>query len=195
VIDRDASASTRLRARAAARRDVRWVPGLLLVLAGAAQAEDASPLRDALLAEFDREPGPIRYFAAQADLNGDGRPERIVYVAGPMVCGTGGCSTLVFTEEAGRLRLVSTINLTRPPIVAAETSTAGWRDLVVRVSGGGILPGSGALLRFDGQTYPFNSSVAPALRLEADIPGTVLIARFESFTEGERLVPGPDEDN
>ncbi len=188
---RGTSASTPVPPKRAA---LRGLCGLLLVLAGAAQAGDATPLEEALLAEFDRELGPIRYFEAQTDLNGDGRPETIVHVVGPMVCGTGGCSTLVFTESDGRPRLVSTINLTRPPIVAAETSTGGWRDLVVRVSGGGIIPGYGALLRYDGETYPFNSSVAPAERLDAEVAGTVLIAPFESFTEGRLLVPGPGED-
>jgi len=71
-----------------------------------------------------------------------------------MVCGTGGCDTFVFVQEESGLRLVSRTSVTRPPIVVASTTTQGWRDVVVRVSGGGIIPGYDALLRFDGRTYP-----------------------------------------
>lgn len=136
--------------------------------------------------------GPVHYFAKQADLNGDGRPELIVHVAGPMVCGTGGCNTIVFTQDGEDLREVASISVTRPPIVVAETSSNGWRDLVVQVSGGGMLPGHSALLRFDGSSYPANPTVEPAEPLEQDVTGETAIPDFESFTEGELLRAGAD---
>ena len=37
---------------------------------------------------------PTRYLAGTSDLNGDGRPELLVHLVGPMACGTGGCPTL-----------------------------------------------------------------------------------------------------
>ena len=134
--------------------------------------------------------GDTRYFAKAIDLNGDGRPEVVVHLAGPMVCGTGGCDTLVLSPEGPGLRLVTRISVTRPPIVAAETTSDGWRDLVVHVSGGGILPGQDALLRFDGRTYPENPTVAPAQPVEGSVQGMMLIEPFQSYTEGRRLGDG-----
>jgi hypothetical protein len=167
----------------------------LAVLGGCA----ASPQQDTASAQLAKEldqvlgdiPGPIHYFAKQVDLNGDGRPEIIAHVAGPMVCGTGGCNTLVFAQDDQSLRLVSNIPVTRPPIVVATTTTQGWRDLIVRVSGGGILPGHDARLRFDGRTYPANPTVPPAEPLKAPASGEVAIPAFASFTEGRLLRAGP----
>lgn len=137
-------------------------------------------------------PGPIHYVAQQADLNADGRPETIVHVAGPMVCGTGGCNTAVFTPDGGGLKAVAWISVTRPPIAAAETTTNGWRDLVVHVSGGGIIPGYDARLRYDGTTYAANPTVPPAERLPRAAPRTVLIPEFQSFA-GARLLRSAED--
>ena len=137
--------------------------------------------------------GPIHYFAAQTDLNGDGRDEWVVHVAGPMVCGTGGCSTYVFTPGAsGALQLVGATSVSRPPVIAARESTGGWRDLLVSVSGGGVLPGHVARLRFDAATgtYPPNASTAPAAAPGAGTAGELLISDFESFAEGMPLHAG-----
>ena len=132
-------------------------------------------------------PGPIHYFAARVDLDGDRTPEWIVHVAGPSVCGTGGCDTLVFKEKEKQLELVTRITVTRPPIVVAETRTEGWRDLMVHVRGGGILPGHDARLRYDGRTYPTNPTVAPAEPLTTKPRGRAVIGPFQSFEEGEKL--------
>jgi hypothetical protein len=132
-------------------------------------------------------PGPIHYFAKQVDLNGDRRAETIVHVAGPMVCGTGGCDTFVLTQEGREFRLVSRISVTRPPIVVASTATHGWRDLIVRVGGGGVIPGYDARLRFDGTTYPGNPTVPPAQPVKGPVSGELAIPVFQSFTEGRLL--------
>lgn len=143
-----------------------------------------APLLEKLLGDL---PGPIHYFAAQVDLDDDRRPEWIVHLAGPSVCGTGGCDTLVLKESKRGLALVSRISVTRPPIVIAETGTAGWRDLIVHVRGGGILPGHDARLRYDGRTYPTNPTVAPAEPLTTKERGRAVIGPFQSFEEGEKL--------
>ncbi len=135
--------------------------------------------------------GPIHYFASQADLDADGRPELIVHVAGPMVCGTGGCNTVVLTQDGEGLREVATISVTRPPIVVAETSSNGWRDLLVYVSGGGV-PAHMARLRFDGSSYPANPTVEPAEPLQQDAAGETAVAVFDSFTEGVLLRSAPE---
>jgi hypothetical protein len=158
-------------------------------------ATETPPLElvDQLLEEMRDQPGPIYFFAAQADLDQDERPEWIVHVVGPAVCGTGGCDTLVFATTPYELRLVARITVSRPPIVVAETSTHGWRDLIVRASGGGLLPGHYARLRYDGRTYVPNPTADPAESLLNSPDGRIAIPAFESFTEGQRLTVGRDD--
>ena len=130
--------------------------------------------------------GEVRYFDATYDLNSDGKPEIIVHVAGPMVCGSGGCNTLVFTPQGPDYRLLAEVSVNRPPIRVSPRSSHGWRDLIVSISGGGI-PGGNAELPFDGKTYASNPTVPPA-RSVTDVSGsTVLIAKFDSFQSGKPL--------
>lgn len=157
---------------------------LMVPTAFADNPEPPPGLAAALEELFAPELGPIRYFAGLVDLNEDGEPEIVAYVAGPMVCGSGGCNTFVFRTGHRGPELVARISVTRPPIRAADNATWGWRDLVVRVSGGGILPGYDARLRFDGESYPENASVAPAEALAENPAGPVVVPEFESFQEG-----------
>jgi hypothetical protein len=165
----------------------------LLVLAGAVLAGCASPgvsrsdLETTLNQAIGHGSGPAYYFSSQVDLDGDGRAEWVVYLAGPAVCGTGGCSMLVLREGPCGLVTVSNIGPSRPPIRVADTSSNGWRDLVVHVSGGGIVQGYDALLRFDGQGYPDNPTVAPAQQLDQPSAASILVDQFDSFVDGTRL--------
>ncbi len=143
-------------------------------------------LRDTLLSLYSPDAGEVRVFSGEADLDGDGAPEIVVHVAGPLVCGSGGCTTLVFTSGPDGLRRVGDISVSRPPIVAGETQTNGWRDLLVGVSGGGAQGGQ-ARLRFDGTAYPGNPTVAPAEPVTGDAEGEVIIDAFDSFADGELL--------
>lgn len=155
--------------------------------AGCAGSDPASRLGP-MLQELEGDlPGPIHYFAAPVDLDADRIPEWIVHLAGPSVCGTGGCDTLVFKEVGKQLELITRITLTRPPIVVADTESEGWRDIVVHVSGGGILPGRDVRLRHDGTTYTANPTVPPAEPLAGEMRGETVIAPFQTFEEGVRL--------
>jgi len=147
----------------------------------AAAAGDALGLVVRAALEGDWE---AHYFDAAADLNGDGTPEAIAYVAGPMVCGTGGCPVLVFTPAADGYRLVSRITVVQPPVRLSPRSSQGWRNLVVGVGGGGMGAGN-TELKFDGTSYPTNPTVPPAEPV-ADLAGSeVLIAEFASFNDGK----------
>ncbi len=68
-----------------------------------------------LRAMYGNDPGEIRYFSGSVDLNFDGTPETIAHVTGTNVCGSGGCPTLVSAEDAGILRLIAKITITRLP--------------------------------------------------------------------------------
>jgi len=131
-----------------------------------------------------------RWFEGRTDLDGDGHDEALAYVAGPQVCGTGGCSLFVFTPEDGGWRLVGEVAVTRPPIRVTDERHHGWRSLRVQVSGGGGRAGE-VQLDFDGKTYPGNASVAPARRASHPSGGPPLIADFQDFREG-RPVPAGD---
>jgi hypothetical protein len=166
-----------------------WTLVVFVAWTGCNESHPSTPpkLEAALQELLGEQSGPIQYFAAKANLDGDEQSEWIVHVAGPMVCGTGGCDSLVFTETDAELRLLTRISLTRPPIAIAQTSTNGWRDLIVHVAGGGILPGRDARLRYDGSTYPSNPTVEPAEPISERGERRVLIPAFESFVEGTRL--------
>jgi hypothetical protein len=101
-----------------------------------------------------------RYYYNRVDLDGDGRPEVLVYLFGPYMCGSGGCNTLVFRREGDAYRLVSDIPLTRNPVVVSEHRTNGWNDLIYLASGGGVRAHY-VVLRFDGKTYPEGNSDDP----------------------------------
>ena len=126
----------------------------------AAQLTDAD-LGAAIRAAVAVDVGDARYFDSAIDLNGDGLAEVVVYLAGPLVCGTGGCPTFVFAPGPDGYRLVSELSVVRPPVRISPRSSQGWRNLVVGVGGGGLAAGS-AELKHDGNGYPSNPTVAPA---------------------------------
>jgi len=128
------------------------------------------------------------YFPKSFDLNGDGTPEVIVHVVAPRVCGTGGCETHIFARLGASYKLISTIDLSRPLVIAALGRSHGWRNLIVFVAGGGVLQGYYAELRFNGKTYPDNPTIKPAKRISGKQRGTVLIKDFRVYTEGIPLI-------
>ena len=114
---------------------------LLLSLALAASTSDLLP--DELAAIRGKYVSPeieTRYLDAQVDLNDDGRPERLVYVIGPLACDAAGCPLLVFSTVG---RLITDLGQVHAPIHVSKTRTNGWRDLWVR----------GAVSRSDGHLY------------------------------------------
>jgi len=117
-----------------------------------------------------------RFTVGLRDLNGDGIPEAIVYLTGSGNCGSGGCDTLILARNGNSWKIVSTISITRLPIRVLANTLNGWRNLGVRVQGGGIQPGYEAELRFDGKTYPENPSVPPARPTKKRLTGEVVIA-------------------
>jgi hypothetical protein len=165
---------------------------ILLLLACvkiSAQTKSDSAVETQLREIYEADDGEARYFLKWFDLNGDGTPEAIVHVVGPRVCGTGGCDTHIFAKRGASYKLVSTIELSRPLIIASSSRSHGWRNLIVFVAGGGITPGYYVELRFNGKTYPDNPTVNPAKRIKGKPAGTVLIKSFANFKQGKPLIP------
>lgn len=117
-----------------------------------------------------------KYRTAEADLNGDGIREIFVYVTDPQFCGTSGCTLLVLQRRQRTYRKLIRANA-RLPLRLLSTRTHGWRDLAVRVAGGGVMAGYDAALRFDGRRYPQNPTVPPAAPLKG--PRGVILMRDE----------------
>jgi hypothetical protein len=132
----------------------------------------------------------VRYYYNRVDLNADGNLEAIVHLVGPSICGTGGCNTLILQPARNGYRLVSTIELTRTPIIVSQQRTKGWSDLLVYVSGGGITRGHYVTLRFDGRTYPDNPTVQPALAPGTRITGKAYVSDEVSPVGGIPLRAG-----
>ena len=127
-------------------------------LAAALQAALAGSLREGQI---------VRYLYNRFDLNGDGQEEVFVLVLDPYFSGSGGSTALLFQPTGDAYRLVSQFRVLRPPVLVSPFSTHGWKDLIVRVSGGGSKTGW-ATLSFDGERYPSNPTVAPRLAGEPD---------------------------
>lgn len=155
----------------AAGIDFSWVPATI-----AERTPDAA-LECALAAAYGETPqaGGYRYVYRRIDLNDDGQPEVIVYPVGAAFRGNGGGSALVLTPSGDAYRLVTRLTLVRLPIIVSKETSNGWHNLIMEVSGGGVL-GFFAELRFDGETYPANPSLAPAVPQGAKIIGTAILA-------------------
>ena len=154
-------------------------PIALMLLSAASSNTEIAPGVTA----FVKDHHLTRYSVALVDLNGDNRPEALIYAmstsAGGQqsdLCGSGGCDLYVLSLTPTSFRQISDISITRPPIGVLPTITRGWRDLGVTVAGGGVVKGYEARLRFDGQSYPTNPTVSPAFRLKKTT-GKVLIAQ------------------
>ncbi len=106
----------------------------------------------------------------------DGGYDIVAYISGRAWCGSGGCELMILEPEGASYRVLGQAGITKLPIRRLATSSHGHPDLGVIVSGGGILKGYEARLRFDGKTYPDNPSVPPAAPIEGKAKGEVLIA-------------------
>lgn len=128
------------------------------------------------------------YYYNKVDLNGDGKPEVLVYLRGREACGTGGCNLIVFQFGKQDYKLISEISLVNSPIIVSSQRTRGWKDIIVYVVGGGIHPGYYAVLRFDGKKYP--TTAADGLRLRSSrINGEAYIADDLPSNPGILLPP------
>jgi uncharacterized protein len=128
-----------------------------------------------------------RYLDGSVDLNADGKLEILVHIVGGAACGTGGCPTLVFTPDGSGYRLVSTISVTKPPIRVSTARAAGWRNLIVHVSGGGA-KSSDVELTFNGESYPENPTVlGPRVKRTTSAGSQIVIKDFSSFEDAKPL--------
>ena len=141
----------------------------------AAEASLKSFLQSYLGKPESKEDEDDRYIVAWVDLNDDGKQEAVVYVYGRSWCGSGGCVTLVLAPHEATYRLVTKMTVTRLPIRIMREKSHGWHDISVTVGGGGIAAHE-ARIRFNGEAYPSNPSVAPAQPLKGEVQGRVILS-------------------
>jgi hypothetical protein len=129
------------------------------------------------IGDSDRSAGDTAQFkSAFIDLKDDGRFDALVYISGPLWCGSGGCRLVILAPSKSTYRVITATTITWPPIRVLKSKTNGWHDIGVWVQGGGIQPGYEARLPFDGRAYPSNPSMPPARRITEKIEGWALIA-------------------
>ena len=113
------------------------------------------------------------YYYNRTDLNGDDKPEALVFLMAKDACGSGGCDLVVMKQLRNRYKVVATIGLSLPPVVVSSKRTNGWNDLIVWQRSYLKEGESGyfSVLRFDGRSYPANPTVEPAVPLEEAVEG------------------------
>lgn len=167
------------RARSYAAR-MRWPLALFFTISALASASTAAERPNLALSKYLQNrfhlPAAPAYKLVEVDLNGDGRPESIVYLTDPNFCGSGGCNLYVLSPVTGGYRFLMRATIAQLPIRLLPSSSHGWRDIGVTVSGGGVDRPYEAALKFDGHRYSSNPSMPPAVPLRNPV-GWVMIAR------------------
>ncbi|GEN53185.1 hypothetical protein [Halobacillus faecis] len=128
----------------------------------------------------------IRYYYNRIDLNNDGEQEVFVFLVGPLVCGTGGCSAVILKEQEGAYQVLSRFSLVRNPVIVSNTTTKAYRDLIMYVTGGGM-EDFFAQVKFDGKTYPLNPSVQPKVTPGTKVEGVAIVADDLAKSKGIQL--------
>lgn len=146
----------------------------------AAPVAAPDPALTAFLQERTRDAmAPLGYVARSM---GEGEAAlTLVYLVGPEFCGSGGCKLLILRKTEGGYAVLGDTTVTRAPIRVLAAQTNGLPDIGVRVGGGGIIEGYEARLKFDGERYPSNPTVAPAERVDG-VEGVILITDDDART-------------
>lgn len=58
----------------------------------------------------------VRYRMGEADLDGDGLNDALVYVGGPGQCGSGGCDLAILRRTSGGFEPIGSLSVTRLPV-------------------------------------------------------------------------------
>ena len=146
-----------LRARVKRATQAKFVSGcivsvLLLALTACTETTPQQRNLSALIAHYADQTYP-EYKHVLIDLNNDGVEDALVLLQGRSWCGSDGCPMLVLQGEGASYRIVSKSSVTREPLRMAESSSNGWRDLIVHSDG------SEKLLQFNDHAYPTNPSM------------------------------------
>jgi hypothetical protein len=145
-------------------------------------------LEKALIREFllDKYQDRARYYYNKIDLDDDGKPEIFAYLVGSSFCGTGGCSAAIFKEKKNNYYLLAKFSIVKNPVIISDSKTKGYKDIIMNVYGGGIVPFF-ARLKYDGTTYPSNPSIQPKVEPGTKLAGVAIVANDIGISPGIEL--------
>lgn len=121
---------------------------------------------------YNEDFGEIRYFYNYVDLKEGLEDIVFVYLIGDYVSGSGGGTGLLVDLE--KLEIISEFSLVQNPIIISDNKTNGQKDIIMRVSGGGV-ESFYSVLQFDGKDYPENPSLEKKLD-EGKVSGLAIIS-------------------
>lgn len=133
------------------------------------------------------DPGSLRYAARGVDLNDDSKPEVVAIALGREACGSGGCTAFVLRDSGTGYQVVTRITSVSAPILVAADRSSAWHDLFVGVGGGGAESGM-RVLRFNGNSYPDNASLAPRVPKNTQTT-SVIVDDPATLAAAKQLVP------
>ncbi len=164
---------------------VRYIAGAIfsIVLVGNCFATTQSPSESikVFLNAFDDDKS-TRYIGVFRDLNNDGAPEAIVYLMGNKWCGSGGCTTLILTQDGNSWKIIKRITISQLPIRVLSRKSNGWHDIGVWTRGGGAIDGYESVLSFKGKNYnkmPYSFGMKSGTKMQGD---DVITSSMESMT-------------
>lgn len=116
-----------------------------------------------------------QHVVERIDLNGDRQDDALVLLQSRRYCSSRGCALLIFIRNDAGYQLHSRLLLGRTPLIATDSRTRGWRDLVApmtTVKTGMRL----VVLKHDGAGYPADADRLPLFPADRDLDGKVLFS-------------------
>jgi hypothetical protein len=123
----------------------------------------------------DRGAKDVRHVVERIDLNGDGTEDALVLLQSRRHCSARGCTLLVFERVGHAFELHSRLLLGRTPLIATESHTGGWRDLVAPMTS----PTAGMRLmvvKHTARGYPDDPAQLAAVPATREVHGRVLFS-------------------
>ncbi len=145
-------------------------------------------VEESLIKAFSLKKGEdiIYYYYNKIDLDGDNKPEVIVYAYGPVLSEPDGDSGLVLKEINEGYKVISHFTSLHTPITISDETTNGWKNIILDVFGDGIVPGK-AVMKFDGKSYPTNPLIQPLVSNAYPFNGINILDDDANINPGIRL--------
>ncbi|HEY8189380.1 MAG TPA: hypothetical protein VIF12_01740 [Micavibrio sp.] len=123
--------------------------------------------------KLTKAPLSSRYDFTRVDLDGDHRRDALVMMEGPhgYWCAANGCSLIVFRAADDHFEWSSNIFPVRGPLYVSNTTSEGWKNLIIRVTGQPDVKAKDVAMQFDGRRYPSNPLTQPSVRVSQDDHG------------------------
>lgn len=137
-------------------------------------------IEDAIRDYMDKdELGKLEYFYNYIDLNGDGLDEKLVYLRGDYVSGYEGSPMLILDEN---YNLITSISLTRLPVIIDREKTDGWNNIILSLSSGG---GRRSMVRYE--YYKGAYSYRGEVFKDEELEGIEILSGDTSKSKGIRI--------